>query len=126
MVLPKKSSRNIGSFMEGKVCHYLKQQGLKLLDRNFQCRYGEIDLIMQDKNDLVFIEVRYRHSQDYGDGIESITLYKQKKIISAASTYLNRYKISENLACRFDVLAVSSAQNQFKIDWIKDAFQVEC
>jgi len=125
MVMFKKTAcetaSEIGKFIEDKACHYLAQQGLKLLTRNFLCKMGEIDLIMQDKYDLVFVEVRYRQSDDYGDGIESITWHKQKKIINAANTYLSKYKISENVGCRFDVIAVSSKQ---EIDWIKDAFQL--
>ena len=121
MVAFKKTTREIGKFTEERACHYLEQQGLKLLTRNFLCKMGEIDLIMQDEDDLVFIEVRYRHSDDYGDGVESITWHKQKKIINAANIYLNKYKFSENLGCRFDVIAVSAKQ---RIDWIKNAFQL--
>lgn len=117
----KKTAGEIGKFIEDKARHYLEQQGLKLLTRNFLCKTGEIDLIMQDKNDLVFIEVRYRQSDDYGDGIESITWHKQEKLINAANTYLNKYKISDNVGCRFDVVAVSA---KHPIDWIKDAFQL--
>ena len=121
----QKNLRELGKSMEDKVCHYLQIQGLKLLKQNFLCSMGEIDLIMQDKDDLVFIEVRYRQADDYGDGIESITAYKQKRIINAANFYLNKHRISERAGCRFDVLAVSPLQNQLKIDWIRDAFQVD-
>ena len=123
----KKNPREVGSLIEDKACYYLKQKGLKLLSRNFLCKQGEIDLIMQDKTDLVFVEVRYRHSDAYGDGVESIAPYKQKRIINAAHIYLNKYKISQEVGCRFDVLAVSSAiqHHKLKIDWIQDAFQIE-
>lgn len=123
----KQTPRELGNLIEDKACYYLKQKGLKLLNRNFLCKQGEIDLIMQDKHDLVFIEVRYRHSDVYGDGIESVTPYKQKKIINAAHIYLNKYKISQEVGCRFDVLAVSSTiqSHALKIEWIQDAFQIE-
>lgn len=114
-----------GKFIEDKVCHYLQEQGLQLLKRNFLCKLGEIDLIMQDKDTLVFLEVRYRRSTDYGDGLESITPYKQRRIISAAEIYCNKHNIHENIPCRFDVFAVAPAQNQLKVHWIKDAFQVD-
>lgn len=122
MVMLKKTTGEIGKLIEDNACDYLEQQGLKLLTRNFLCKMGEIDLIMRDKDDLVFIEVRYRQSDDYGDGVESITWHKQKKIINAANIYLNKYKISENVGCRFDVLGVSVKQ---EIHWIKDAFQLQ-
>lgn len=79
MVMLKKTTGEIGKLIEDNACDYLEQQGLKLLTRNFLCKMGEIDLIMRDKDDLVFIEVRYRQSDDYGDGVESITWHKKKK-----------------------------------------------
>lgn len=119
------TTRARGKFIEDKACHYLQEKGLKLLSRNFLCKCGEIDLIMQDKDILVFIEVRYRKSSDYGDCVESISRYKQQRIINATDLYCNKHQISEKVVCRFDVLAVSSVQNQLKIDWIRDAFQVD-
>ena len=116
------TTRALGQSMEDKACLYLEKQGLTLLQRNFFCSFGEIDLIMQDNDELVFIEVRHRNSDAYGDGIESINHYKQKKLIRSAQVYLNKNKHSDNVNCRFDVLATSKKQ---EIDWIKAAFELE-
>jgi putative endonuclease len=96
---------------------YLKKQGLTLIDKNFSARYGEIDLIMEHGTSLVFVEVRYRQSQQYGGAVASVTRSKQRKIINTANFYLQKYKI--NRPCRFDVIAVE-AENQ--INWIQHAF----
>lgn len=119
------TTRDQGKQIENSACRYLENQGLTLLRRNFFCRLGEIDLIMQDKNELVFVEVRYRKSLTYGGSIESITTYKQRTLINTAHYYLKKHNISEDIGCRFDVCAVSYIQNRLKMDWIKDAFQID-
>jgi putative endonuclease len=105
---------------EDFACSYLQTQGLTLITRNYSCRLGEIDLIMRDKNHLVFVEVRYRGNDAYGGGVASVTLGKQRKLIRSAQFYLQTHKLTDKVACRFDVLAISG-QNQ--VEWIKDAFQ---
>lgn len=121
-----KKSAGIGQQAEHEALNFLKQQGLKLIDKNYHCRQGEIDLIMQDQQTLVFIEVRYRKSQRYGSSAESVTSSKQRKIIHTAEHFL-LHKIKTTVpACRFDVVAIypsESAQNSLQFDWIKHAFQ---
>ena len=73
-----------GKLAEKKACDYLQQQGLKLIEKNYYCRSGEIDLIMLDKQELVFIEVRYRKSRTFGSAAESIDARKRNKIIDDA------------------------------------------
>ncbi len=114
-----------GETAEQDACQFLLKQKLKLVCKNFRCRYGEIDLIMQDKQSLIFIEVRYRHNHRFGSGAESITPTKQQKLIKAAQYYLQQTATTAQFATRFDVISMSSGNNnnESKIDWIKDAFQ---
>lgn len=121
----KKSTR-IGQETEHQALNFLKQQGLKLIDTNYHCRQGEIDLIMQDQQTLVFIEVRYRKNHYYGSSAESVTRSKQQKIIHTAEHYLLHKVKTTTPACRFDVVAIypsENAQNSLQFDWIKHAFQ---
>lgn len=108
---------------EGEIqaCSYLQQQGLILIERNYRCRSGELDLIMRDGEHLVFVEVRSRNNSNYGNPAETVTRRKQNRIVRAAAHYLQRQRI--NKPCRFDVVAISTAPQTHKLEWIKDAFQ---
>ena len=112
--------QKIGQLAETKACDFLKKQGLKLLDSNFRCKVGEIDLIMRDGTDIVFVEVRARRDRGYGTAIESITPFKQRKIIKTAVYYMQRKKWLEKVGCRFDVIGIDTT-----IEWIKSAFSIE-
>jgi len=107
---------NKGKYGEAIACVFLQKQGLVLLERNFRTRFGEIDLIMQDEKTIVFVEVKYRTSLDYGSPLESITLRKQNKIKKVASYYLSRF--THWPPCRFDVLGIIDKE----IIWVKGAF----
>ena len=89
------------------------------MTRNYGCRHGEIDLIMQDKQTLVFIEVRYRQSAQFGGAAASVDHRKQKRIIATAQHYLQHKKPTAH-AYRFDVIASDSTS----IQWIADAFRL--
>ena len=115
------STKQFGQEQEKHAADFLQQRGLKLTERNYQCKIGEIDLIMRDKDDtLVFVEVRYRGRRDYGGGLESVTKSKQRKIIRTAKYYLQTNRL-HNQSCRFDVIAVTSHPSA-NIQWVKDAF----
>lgn len=116
---PKRSI--LGKIFEQKACGFLKKQGLTLLEKNYRTPFGEIDLIMQEKTDLVFVEVRYRLSNVYGDAVESIDTNKQKKILKSALHFLQKKDWLDQYNCRFDVIGYS----KYKIIWIKDAFSEE-
>jgi putative endonuclease len=100
---------------EDDALAYLVERGLVLLERNFRCKAGEIDLVMRDGQTLVFVEVRKRTPNAYGDAAASITPAKQRRLIIAAQLYLQRYRSPP--ACRFDVIAIDGG----KITWLKDA-----
>ncbi len=109
-----------GNNAENMACHYLQSKGLLLLQQNFNCQVGEIDLIMQDTEEIVFVEVRSRN-KNIIETLESVDLYKQKKIIKAANYYLQKKKWHDNVNCRFDVIGINLQQ----IEWIKNAFYAD-
>lgn len=108
----------LGVDAESIAAQYLKQQGLRLITSNYQCRYGEIDLIMQDGKTLVFIEVRMRSNHQFGGAAMSITPSKQQKLTRTAEYYLQQYG---NTNCRFDAILMTKASIEH-IEWIKNAF----
>lgn len=113
-----------GDHAEQFACEYLQNQGLELITRNYNCRFGEIDLIMHDKNrdNTVFVEVRYRKNQQFGGAAISVTPQKQQKIIRTALHYMQ--KNAPDASARFDVIAIEGDINGKKeINWIVDAFQ---
>lgn len=113
-------SLQTGLTAEDLARDYLLRRGLIWRASNYRTRIGEIDLIMQDGDYLVFIEVRARSSAEYGTALESITLTKQQKIMRTAALYLQRYSKVEQYVCRFDVVGLQG--HPPKISWIKNAF----
>ena len=109
----------LGKFAENRAEKLLAAAGLRILERNYRCRQGEIDLIAEDGDSLVFVEVRSRSRQDYGSAAESITLTKQRRIIAAARHYLAT--LPSLPACRFDVVTLDQGREP---EWIKSAFEV--
>ena len=112
----------IGAKVERNTETFLNKRGLRTIRRNYKCRTGEIDLVMNDGEYVVFVEVRYRGSDAYGDPIESITARKQKRLIRAATHFLATAPHFQNMPCRFDAVGVSKAHGHTKYDWIKNAF----
>ena len=105
-----------GALAEQLAERYLVRQGLRLIERNFRCRLGEIDLIMRDGAAMVFVEVRQRSNSRFGGAIASIDLRKQQKLIAAAHYYLANSTVLP--PCRFDALLIEGDA----INWIRDAF----
>ncbi len=111
------SSIQKGQHYENLALSYLLDQGLELIARNYRCKWGELDLLMQERGTLIVIEVRYRKNDHYGSAVESVTANKQGRIVAATKHYIMTYKINQPI--RFDVLAISG---DIQIDWIKNAF----
>jgi putative endonuclease len=101
---------------------YLTGQGLHLISRNYYCKAGEIDLLMQESGTLVFVEVRFRSNPFFGSAAESITPQKIQRIRKSAEHFLLANPHFEQLYKRFDVLALSAQSSKDEILWIKDAF----
>ncbi len=113
-------TQQLGNAAEQAALDFLVARDLKLVDRNYSCRLGEIDLIMRDPQTLVFVEVRLRNHPAFGTGAETVTRSKIKKILNTAQNFLMRYPSFGELDSRFDVISIGR-----EIDWIKNAFGVD-
>ena len=111
-----------GAAAEDGAFAYLRRQGLVPVTRNYRCRYGELDLIMRDKETLVFVEVRFRSSGAWVEAFDSIDEAKQRKLTLAAECYLAAHPQLDYDACRFDAVAVRPAARGLHFDWLPDAF----
>lgn len=111
-----------GQQAEEKARRYLCKQGLKLVTKNYRSPYGEIDLIMRERDTLVFIEVRYRRNQAFGLAEETVDWRKQAKLRATAEHYLQNEKVAHDRPCRFDVMAMSGIDKKTIIHWYPDAF----
>ena len=116
------TTRQRGSHWEQVAESFLHKHGLKTLERNFQVRCGEIDLVMLDGNTLVFIEVRYRVNDGHGSGADSVTWTKQRRIINAAQLFLQRHPGEAFRSCRFDVVSIGTENGRTLLNWIRNAF----
>ena len=116
-----------GLRFEKEAGSYLEQRGLELLQSNYRCRFGEIDLIMLDGDSVCFIEVRFRGSDRFGGASASITPAKQRRIVKAALCYLTLNRSLANRAPRFDALLIERRQGgeELEFDWIQNAFYAE-
>lgn len=117
--------QHIGKQAEAAACTFLLGKGLSLLEQNYRCKMGEIDLIMQDKNDIVFVEVRSRSRKDYGSAAASINKNKIAKLIKTATHFLQGKKWLYTVNSRFDVVAIHFIAGEMQLDWIKNAFSCE-
>lgn len=106
-----------GQAAEDRALAYLQQHGLRLVTRNFLCKGGEIDLIMQDRDTLVFVEVRQRSSRQFGGAAASVTPAKQARMTRAAQFFLLRQQPQP--ACRFDVIAIDGDA----LEWLVNVLQ---
>ncbi|MGB5245813.1 MAG: YraN family protein [Woeseia sp.] len=119
---PNRLSRGIEA--EAAACRYLEERGLKCIDRNVRCRFGEIDLVMQAADLLVFVEVRFRRASNPVNAIDSIDAHKQRKLALTASWYLSRAPRLRNSSVRFDVIAIDGrSRGESALQWITDAFR---
>ncbi|NOR20956.1 MAG: YraN family protein [Xanthomonadales bacterium] len=118
----KVNRRLAGALWEKTAESFLLGRGLKLLQRNFSSRFGEIDLIMEDGDTVVFVEVKYRKSSKHGSGADAVTFHKQGRISQTAAWYLAKNPQRAEQVCRFDVLSIDSQKKDQGINWIKSAF----
>ena len=116
------NSRRSGALWEKTAESFLCNHGLKLLQRNFSSRFGEIDLIMEDGKTVVFVEVKYRKNNYHGSGAEAVTFHKQGKISRTAAWYLVKHPRRAEQFCRFDVISINPQEKNQGINWIKNAF----
>lgn len=114
----EKNKRKLGARGEQAVKEYLLQHGFEVLEMNYRCRQGEIDIIAWDGSYYVFIEVKYRNTTKYGMPQEAVGIRKQKRICKAAQYYLYSHNLNEFTPVRFDVAAVLGDN----ITYLKNAF----
>jgi putative endonuclease len=114
-----------GSAAEIAAAKWLTRQGLELVEKNYRCKGGEIDLIMRSGTDLIFVEVRLRKRSDYGSAAESVTATKQRRIICAARHFLAAHPRWQNSGCRFDVVATTDSTQATEWQWLRHAFLAE-
>lgn len=116
----KNNKRKLGETVETAVCSYLNSHGYIILEKNFRCHFGEIDIIAKDNNYIVFIEVKYRKNAALGYPSEAVDFRKQQKIIRSSMYYIHQNRISINSNFRYDVISVLGN----KIIITKNAFTI--
>jgi putative endonuclease len=116
------TTRSIGIQWENVALEHAQGAGLKLLTRNFNCRYGEIDLILRDRDSIVFVEVRYRGDDTRGGGTASVGAAKRSKLVHAAQVWLQAHPQYAALPCRFDVIGCGGTDASPQLEWTRDAF----
>ena len=119
----KKNTRAVGSLKETEACTYLENKGYEILERNFQTKAAEIDIVAKTKDlagtsILVFVEVKYRGNMAKGSALEAVDARKQRQICKVADYYRYLHKMGENTMVRYDVLAIQGEN----IQWIRNAF----
>jgi putative endonuclease len=117
------TKKALGSKGEDLAVRFLKKKGFTVIERNFHCPAGEIDLVAREGDTLVFVEIKARSSSEYGLPQDAVDRFKQKKIIQAARVYLAEHRLNEEIPARFDVVAIHVRPSGHTIELIKDAFQ---
>ena len=100
------NTRKTGQYYEGKAATYLRQQGYRIIEQNYRCRSGEIDIIALHETYLVFVEVKYRATESSGDAMAAVDWKKQKKICRVAKWYMMERRYGDETKCRFDVVGI--------------------
>lgn len=116
-LLRRTARQRTGDAAEDQALDHLQRQGLRLVERNFRCKGGEIDLILRDGATVVFVEVRARANAAFGGAVTSVTPAKQRRLLVAAQVWLQGQR--ELPACRFDVIAVEGGQLQ----WLRNVIE---
>lgn len=108
---------------EDVALSFLKKKGYHILDKNFRCKLGELDIVAEEDDQIVFVEVKARKNLDFGLPQESLNYFKKKRLTSLALFYLTSHHLQQ-VSCRFDVVAVVFKENEAaSIHLIKNAFK---
>ena len=123
-------TRARGAGVEAKAREFLLDQGLRAVAANANYRFGELDLVMLDRDTLVFVEVRYRRdgataAHGFGGGTASIGAAKRRRLVHAAEVFLLAHPAHARLPCRFDVIDASGAPEAPEFVWLRDAFRAD-
>lgn len=113
----------LGNNGEMLASRYLMNEGFAILHYNWRVGHKEIDLIARERDTLVFVEVKSRRNEHYGNAYDAVTPQKARLLISAAEAYVQRFEI--DLEVRFDIVTVIGSCEPYKIEHIRDAFRPE-
>ena len=113
------NNRKQGNDFEGLAADYLKRQGYDIIQQNFYCKMGEVDIIARDDQYLVFVEVKYRKSARAGTAAEAVNFNKMRKISRCADVYMMQNKMSGDTSVSFDVVAIEEGH----LKHYKNAFE---
>jgi putative endonuclease len=117
---------SLGKSGEDRACRELERRGYAILARRYRTRFGEIDIVARDGPTIVFVEVKARTTDRYGDPAAAVTLHKQAKVTAMAEDYLARRHL-QNAPCRFDVVAIGfAAAGELKVEVYQNAFEAAC
>ncbi|MCM1063411.1 MAG: YraN family protein [Eubacterium sp.] len=112
------NKRETGAGREALAAEYLAAHGMHISERNFHCRQGEIDIIGYHNGYLVFVEVKYRGTENFGGALEAVDLRKQRRICRTADHYRYLHRLGDDCSVRYDVVAFQGTE----ISWIQNAF----
>jgi len=119
--LARLSALSFGKKSEAVAARELKRMGYKIIEMNFHCREGEIDIIAREGETIIFCEVKARRSDKFGSALEGITQAKIAKLKKAAEVYINRNRL-EKVDARFDVVAIDEREGERKLEVLRNAF----
>jgi putative endonuclease len=121
--VPRRKKKELGRKGEEKALQFLKKKGYRIIENNYVCKMGEMDIIAREKDTLVFIEVKTRTSIEFGPPQLAVNLSKQRQLSKVALNYLNEKRLND-VKARFDVVAILLEQKREAIELIKDAFDL--
>ena len=112
-----KTRDNLGAAGEKEASRYLQSKGYKIITNNYRSRFGEIDIIVKDKNTTVFVEVKTRSSSKFGSPADSVSYFKLQKLIKTSQFYISRFKVPDY---RFDVIEISLQDGEFCVNHLEN------
>ena len=120
----KSYNKDIGSYTENIAATYLLSNGYSILDRNYRNKFGEVDIICQKDNLIIFVEIKSRYTNSFGSPLESVSCHKQKKIILLSKFYILYKKLSD-FNIRYDVIEIylNHLNNTYEVNHLEDAFR---
>jgi putative endonuclease len=121
---PRREKKELGKKGEEKALRFLKKKGYRIIDQNYVCKMGEMDIIAKEKDTLVFVEVKTRTSTAFGLPQLAVTPFKQRQLSKVALYFLKEKKL-EDIKARFDVVAILLPPEKEQIELIRDAFDLQ-
>ena len=121
---PRREQKELGRKGEEKALRFLKKKGYRIVEQNYVCNLGEMDIIAKEKDTLVFVEVKTRTSMTFGPPQLAVTQFKQRQLSKVALYFLKEKKL-EDIKARFDVVAILLPPEKEQIELIRDAFDLQ-